>query len=205
MSGGLSWSSVSVVPFSLLLLSWPPRRLIQPKRSQSTLTFAVLPLSHSFSLKGCILWYLKFGEKNENVWHLTLQSIFIDFSEWFSVINTILLSRHHAEKVKATTEAVKKALLSCKTAQTSAEKAIMAAKADIMDTETRLAQVSAWQRNAGYLQESGRWSSCHKYHWVFPYFLGKLSLSTLCFCVCLLLKLPKGYMYDLCRVNILFT
>lgn len=52
------------------------------------------------------------------------------------------LWRHHAEEVKATTEAVEKALLSCKTAQTSAGKAISTAKADIMDAETRLAQVS---------------------------------------------------------------
>lgn len=62
----------------------------------------------------------------------------------FTVSNAILLSRHHAETVKTTTEAVKKALLNCKTAQTSAEKAIMAAKADIVDTETQLAQVSGW-------------------------------------------------------------
>lgn len=58
------------------------------------------------------------------------------------VINTVLPSRHQAEKVRATTETVKKALSNCKTAQTSAEKAIMRAKADIVDTETRLAQVS---------------------------------------------------------------
>lgn len=68
---------------------------------------------------------------------------FLNLSKLFTAINTILLSRHHAEKVKATTETVKKALLNCKTAQMSAEKAIKTAKDDIMDIETRLAQVSS--------------------------------------------------------------
>eukprot|EP00066_Takifugu_rubripes_P001619 XP_003962939.2 PREDICTED: laminin subunit beta-2 [Takifugu rubripes] len=56
--------------------------------------------------------------------------------------------RHHAEKVKATTEAVKEALLNCKTAQASAEKAILTAKVDIMDTETRLAQIESVTSNS---------------------------------------------------------
>lgn len=85
--------------------------------------------------------------KKFGMWHCNLY--LLNLSEFFTVINAILLSRHHAEKVKATTEAVKKALSNCKTAQTAAEKAIMTAKADIMDTETRLAQVSCWQWNAG--------------------------------------------------------
>ncbi|CAF89550.1 unnamed protein product [Tetraodon nigroviridis] len=50
-------------------------------------------------------------------------------------------ARHQAENAKATTEAVKKALFNCRTAQTSAEKAIRTAKADILDTEARLAQI----------------------------------------------------------------
>lgn len=79
----------------------------------------------------------------------------LNLSKWFTAINTILLSRHHAEKVKATTEAVKKALLNCKTAQMSAEKAIITAKDDIMDIETRLAQVSSWWRNIFYVEFAG--------------------------------------------------
>lgn len=52
-----------------------------------------------------------------------------------------MLSRHHAEEVKTTAETVKQALVDAKTAQMSAEKAIARARADIGDTETRLAQV----------------------------------------------------------------
>uniref|UniRef100_A0A671WND1 Laminin subunit beta-2 n=1 Tax=Sparus aurata TaxID=8175 RepID=A0A671WND1_SPAAU len=51
-------------------------------------------------------------------------------------------ARHRAEGVKTTAETVKQALLDAKTAQTSAEKAIARAKADIGDTEARLAQVT---------------------------------------------------------------
>lgn len=65
------------------------------------------------------------------------------FIQVYRMMFTVLLSRHRAEKVKATTEAVKKALMNSKTAQTSAEKAIMTAKADITETENRLAQVSS--------------------------------------------------------------
>ncbi|MEQ2311731.1 hypothetical protein AMECASPLE_023674, partial [Ameca splendens] len=49
-------------------------------------------------------------------------------------------ARHHAEGVKSTAETVKQALVDAKTAQTSAEKAIERAKADIRETENRLAQ-----------------------------------------------------------------
>lgn len=59
----------------------------------------------------------------------------------FTVSNTLWLFRHRAEGVKTTGETVKRALVDAKTAQTSAEKAIARAKADIGDTETRLAQV----------------------------------------------------------------
>lgn len=60
----------------------------------------------------------------------------------FPDTDTLLLSRHHAEGVKSTTETVKKALVDAKAAQTSAEKAIANARADIRDTENRLAQVN---------------------------------------------------------------
>lgn len=50
-------------------------------------------------------------------------------------------ARHHAEGVKTTAETVKQALADARSAQTSAEKAIARARADIGDTETRLAQV----------------------------------------------------------------
>ena len=60
----------------------------------------------------------------------------------FTTGNTILYFRHHAEGVKTTAETVKHALVGAKTAQMSAEKAIARAKADIGDTETRLAQVT---------------------------------------------------------------
>lgn len=50
-------------------------------------------------------------------------------------------ARHHAEGVKTTAETVNQALVDARTAQTSAEKAIARARADIGDTETRLAQV----------------------------------------------------------------
>lgn len=50
-------------------------------------------------------------------------------------------ARHHAEGVKTTAETVKQALVDARSAQTSAEKAIARARADIGDTETRLAQV----------------------------------------------------------------
>lgn len=49
--------------------------------------------------------------------------------------------RHSAEGVKTTAETVKQALAGAQTAQTSAEKAIARAKADIGDTEARLVQV----------------------------------------------------------------
>uniref|UniRef100_A0A665X2H1 Laminin subunit beta-2-like n=1 Tax=Echeneis naucrates TaxID=173247 RepID=A0A665X2H1_ECHNA len=49
-------------------------------------------------------------------------------------------ARHRAEGVKTTAETVTKALVDAKTAQTSAEKAIARAKADIDMTEARLAQ-----------------------------------------------------------------
>lgn len=54
----------------------------------------------------------------------------------------MLYFRHRAEGVKTTAETVKHALVGAKTAQMSAEKAIARAKADIGDTETRLAQVT---------------------------------------------------------------
>uniref|UniRef100_A0A7N8XWQ2 Laminin subunit beta-2 n=1 Tax=Mastacembelus armatus TaxID=205130 RepID=A0A7N8XWQ2_9TELE len=47
-------------------------------------------------------------------------------------------ARHRAEGVKTTAETVKKALVDAKTVQTSAEKAIARAKADIGETETKL-------------------------------------------------------------------
>lgn len=53
----------------------------------------------------------------------------------------MLFLRHHAEGVKTAAETVKQALVDAKTAQTTAEKAIAKAKADIDMTETRLAQV----------------------------------------------------------------
>lgn len=55
--------------------------------------------------------------------------------------NFMLLWRHHAEGVRSTSETVKQALVDAKTAQTSAEKAIARAKADIVETETQLEQV----------------------------------------------------------------
>lgn len=65
------------------------------------------------------------------------------------------LFRHHGEGVKKTAETVKQALADAKTAQTSAEKAIARAKADIGDTETRLAQVknitTNWMERYSYL------------------------------------------------------
>lgn len=48
--------------------------------------------------------------------------------------------------MKTTAETVKQALLDAKTAQTSAEKAIARAKADIGDTEARLAQVTGHRK-----------------------------------------------------------
>lgn len=54
--------------------------------------------------------------------------------------------RHRAEGVKTTAETVKQALLDAKTAQTSAEKAIARAKADIGDTEARVAQVTGHRK-----------------------------------------------------------
>lgn len=54
----------------------------------------------------------------------------------------MLFLRHRAEGVKTTAETVKQALVDAKTAQTSAEKAIARAKADIGETEARLAQVT---------------------------------------------------------------
>uniref|UniRef100_A0A3B3YPJ9 Laminin subunit beta-2 n=1 Tax=Poecilia mexicana TaxID=48701 RepID=A0A3B3YPJ9_9TELE len=50
-------------------------------------------------------------------------------------------ARHRAEGLKSTAETVKQALVDAKTAQTSAEKAIASARADIRDTENRLAEV----------------------------------------------------------------
>uniref|UniRef100_A0A8C6PA12 Laminin subunit beta-2 n=1 Tax=Nothobranchius furzeri TaxID=105023 RepID=A0A8C6PA12_NOTFU len=50
-------------------------------------------------------------------------------------------ARHHSEGVKTTAETVKQALVDARTAQASAEKAIAKAKADIGETESRLAQV----------------------------------------------------------------
>ncbi|XP_077370920.1 laminin subunit beta-2 isoform X1 [Festucalex cinctus] len=57
-------------------------------------------------------------------------------------------ARHHAEGVKTTTETVKQALVDAKTAQTSAEKAIARARADIDDTEIRLAQIESETSNS---------------------------------------------------------
>ena len=59
----------------------------------------------------------------------------------------MLFFRHRAEGVKTTAETVKQALLDAKTAQTSAEKAIARAKADIGDTEARLAQVTGHKKD----------------------------------------------------------
>lgn len=56
-------------------------------------------------------------------------------------------ARHHAEGVKSTTETVKQALVDAKTAQTSAEKAIANAKADIRETQNRLAQIESETAN----------------------------------------------------------
>lgn len=50
--------------------------------------------------------------------------------------------RHRAEGVKDTAEEVKQALVDAKSAQTLAEKAITRARADIRETENRLAQVA---------------------------------------------------------------
>lgn len=59
----------------------------------------------------------------------------------------MLLLRHRAEGVKTTAETVKQALVDAKTAQTSAEKAIAKARADIRETEDRLAQVTKKETN----------------------------------------------------------
>lgn len=64
------------------------------------------------------------------------------FLKAFSVSKTVLLLRHRSEGVKTTAETVQQALVDAKNAQTSAEKAIAKAKADIGDTEARLAQVT---------------------------------------------------------------
>uniref|UniRef100_A0A8C2XM76 Laminin, beta 2 (laminin S) n=1 Tax=Cyclopterus lumpus TaxID=8103 RepID=A0A8C2XM76_CYCLU len=56
-------------------------------------------------------------------------------------------ARHSAEGVKTTAETVKQALMDAQTAQTSAEKAIARAKADIGVTEARLVQVTNPPRN----------------------------------------------------------
>ncbi|XP_055079201.1 laminin subunit beta-2 [Periophthalmus magnuspinnatus] len=52
-------------------------------------------------------------------------------------------ARHDAEGIKTTAEAVKQALADAQTAQTSAEKAISRARADIHDTEGRLTQIES--------------------------------------------------------------
>lgn len=84
-------------------------------------------------------------------------------------------------------------MLNCKTAQTTAEKAITSAKADIMDTETRLAQVSCRVRKVvGHPPITNITG-------VYPEFMRKLTFSTLPFCVCLLLKLSKGC--PVCTIN----
>lgn len=57
------------------------------------------------------------------------------------------LLRHRAEGVKTTAETVKQALVDAKIAQTSAEKAIARARADIRETEDRLAQVTKKETN----------------------------------------------------------
>lgn len=67
--------------------------------------------------------------------------MFSSYLKPLTVSNTMLLFRHQAEGVKTTAETVKQALVDAKTAQTSAEKAIARAKADIGETEARLAQV----------------------------------------------------------------
>lgn len=59
-----------------------------------------------------------------------------------AVINASLLWRHHAEGVKTTAETVEQALVDAKNAQTSAEKAITKARADIGETKKRLTEVS---------------------------------------------------------------
>lgn len=110
-----------------------------------------------------------------------LQSRLVEFSGCLTVVKTVLSSRHQAENVKATTEAVKKALFNCRTAQTSAEKAIGTAKADILDTEARLAQVSCSQRKAGYSREGGRSSSHHRRPWSLDTSAGKRQFLTLAF------------------------
>uniref|UniRef100_A0A673CGK1 Laminin subunit beta-2-like n=2 Tax=Sphaeramia orbicularis TaxID=375764 RepID=A0A673CGK1_9TELE len=51
-------------------------------------------------------------------------------------------ARHRAEGIKTTAETVKQALVDAKTAQTTAEKAIARARADIGETEDRLAQTT---------------------------------------------------------------
>ncbi|XP_044206819.1 laminin subunit beta-2 isoform X1 [Thunnus albacares] len=57
-------------------------------------------------------------------------------------------ARHRAEGVKTTAETVKQALVDAKTAQTSAEKAIAKARADIRETEDRLAQIESETSNS---------------------------------------------------------
>ncbi|XP_032424850.1 laminin subunit beta-2 isoform X1 [Xiphophorus hellerii] len=57
-------------------------------------------------------------------------------------------ARHRAEGLKNTAETVKQALVDAKTAQTSAEKAIASARADIRDTENRLAEIETETSNS---------------------------------------------------------
>uniref|UniRef100_A0A3B3VYA6 LAMB1/2/3/4 helical domain-containing protein n=1 Tax=Poecilia latipinna TaxID=48699 RepID=A0A3B3VYA6_9TELE len=57
-------------------------------------------------------------------------------------------ARHRAEGLKSTAETVKQALVDAKTAQTSAEKAIASARADIRDTENRLAEIETETSNS---------------------------------------------------------
>uniref|UniRef100_A0A7N6BLQ8 Laminin, beta 2 (laminin S) n=1 Tax=Anabas testudineus TaxID=64144 RepID=A0A7N6BLQ8_ANATE len=63
-------------------------------------------------------------------------------------------ARHHAEGVKSTSETVKQALVDAKTAQTSAEKAIARAKADIVETETQLEQVKEMSSSEANLKDA---------------------------------------------------
>lgn len=64
-------------------------------------------------------------------------------------------ARHRAEGVKGTAEVVKKALEDATSAQASAEKAIQKARADIGDTETRLAQIESEASNSeGHLSDA---------------------------------------------------
>lgn len=57
-------------------------------------------------------------------------------------------ARHGAEGVKTTAETLKQALVDAKTAQTSAEKAIARARADIGETEALLAQIESETSNS---------------------------------------------------------